>query len=778
MVAWLLSSPLLLAQVAPGRYIVELSGPPAGRAAQKATRRAMVEAEQQQVRRALEARRAEVVDSVGTVANALLVAAGPEAAADLAATLGVARVYPVYLLRRDVDRAVILHRVAEARQRTGGEATGAGVKIGIIDTGIDAEHPAFQDPGLPVPEGFPRAGQPTDLAFTNSKVIVARSYASLLGSPEESARDGDGHGTAVAMAAAGVAHQGLLGPISGVAPKAWLGNYKVFTAQSALTRSDVVLKALDDAVADGMEVINLSLGSAVAPRPSDDPLVAAIERAAAAGALVIVSAGNLGPDPNTVGSPGTAPAAVTVGASWNTRIFAGAVTLKDASPYVAIPVRYDLREPVSGPLADVADIDPSGTACQPLPEGSLTGRVALIAYGGCRFEQKLTYAQQAGAAGAVIYADVAGLESPQMAVGRATLPASVVRNPDGAELRARLKAEGALEVTLKFTLAAATVNPNQVAFFSSRGPVAAEVIKPDLAAAGMQLLVATQRWEPRGGMYAATGYSAAQGTSFAAPLVAGAAAVLKAARPGLTTGQYRSLVVNSAAALLLGDGKPAAVQEAGAGLLDLDAALRSAITTAPVSLSFGADDASGEVSRTLTVANAGGLSTLVAVSVEAEEAGPAPVLSTLSLQLEAGGSQRLTVGLSTAGLASGVYQGYLRIRDASAETGMRVPYWYAVRAPAPRYITVLDHALQGVPGQPLRLWMRVTDPAGLAVAGVEPRVIALSGGGQALGVTWLEPEYPGLWSLELRLGNEPGNNVFEIEAGGVRKEVVIEALAR
>lgn len=269
---WLLASPVLVAQVVPGRYIVELAAPPAAaRVAGKQSWRVEAQAGQQQVRRALEARRARVTDAVTTVANALLVEAPPEAAADLAATPGVARVYPVYLLRRDVDRALRLHRVWEAFQDMGAESAGAGVKIAVIDTGIDTEHPAFHDPELAAPPDFPRAGEESDLAFTNSKVIVARSYARLLDNPEETARDCDGHGTAVAMAAAGVAHRGLLGPISGVAPKAYLGNYKVFAAQSEFTGSDVVLKALDDAVADGMDVINLSLSSAAAPRPGDAP---------------------------------------------------------------------------------------------------------------------------------------------------------------------------------------------------------------------------------------------------------------------------------------------------------------------------------------------------------------------------------------------------------------------------------------------------------------------------------------------------------------------------
>jgi minor extracellular serine protease Vpr len=752
-VAFLVSVPFLLAQPVPGHYIVELTGPAA--AARPA---------RQSLRRALAAQAVEVLDSVDHVANALLVRVRENRLAGLSAIPGVARVYPVFYLRRTVDRALALHKVTDALQHLPSANPGAGIKIAILDTGIDPEHPAFQDPSLAMPDGFPRAGCDSDLAFTNSKIIVARSYARLLSGEEESARDADGHGTAVAMIAAGIAHQGLLGPISGVAPKAWLGSYKVFSSQSDLTRSDVVLKALDDAVADGMHIVNLSLSTPVAPRPADDLLFAAIERAASAGILVVTSAGNLGPDPATIGSPGNSPAALTVGASWNTRIFAGSLTPKDSGSYVAMPVRYDPAEPVTGPLADVSTLDASATACQELPEDSLTGRIALVAYGGCRFEQKLLNVQHAGALAAVIYADTAVLDPTLMAVGQATLPAAVIRLWDGRELQSRLEAEPTLEVTLTFALQGSTVNPNEVAYFSSRGPASGDALKPDLVAAGLDLLVATQRWEPRGAMYSPSGYAAAHGTSFAAPLVTGAAAVLQAARPGLSVDQYRSLLINTAAEL------PAApIHYAGAGSLDLDAALRTTLTASPASLSFP-----NELTRALSLSNLGPTPAVLSLSAVPLGDGPSPTLSASSLVLDPGGTATLTVTLSAAGLPSGIYQGFLHIRD-DANNGLRVPYWYAVASSEPRYITLLTSALQGAPEATVQIPFRVTDLAGLTLSATQPQAAALAGGGQVLSITSLDPLFPGVWNLEARLGATPGNNVFAIEAAGLRKEVVIEA---
>src|SRR5262249_2164825 len=171
-----------------------------------------------------------------------------------------------------------------AWQQVGITNAGLGMKIGIIDTGIDSEHAGFQDPSLAIPSGFPRANNAEDLAFTNNKVIVARSYADLFdrSDPDRSPRDRVGHGTATGMAAAGVTNTGPLATITGVAPKAWLGSYKVFGSPGVNDGATdaAILKAIDDAVADGMDVINLSLGTLEATRIEDDLEVHALERAA------------------------------------------------------------------------------------------------------------------------------------------------------------------------------------------------------------------------------------------------------------------------------------------------------------------------------------------------------------------------------------------------------------------------------------------------------------------------------------------------------------------
>ncbi|HWB98126.1 MAG TPA: S8 family serine peptidase, partial [Bryobacteraceae bacterium] len=275
--------PLLGEDYLPNRYIVELSEEPAlsrsGRAGGRFTLQAdsarqqlaKVRAEQRSVRLQLQSLSATVIESVATVANALSVRIPDHQAAALAGIPGVRYVYPVRLFHLNLDHALPLHKVTDAWNLVGVDGAGLGVKIAMIDTGIDISHPGLQDPSLPIPDGYPKVNTESDQEFTNQKVIVARSYASML--PEEdpdlSARDHVGHGTATAMAAAGVQNSGPLAVITGVAPRAYLGSYKVFGSPEVNDKAseDAILKAIDDAVSDGMDVINLSLGSDLAMRP-------------------------------------------------------------------------------------------------------------------------------------------------------------------------------------------------------------------------------------------------------------------------------------------------------------------------------------------------------------------------------------------------------------------------------------------------------------------------------------------------------------------------------
>jgi minor extracellular serine protease Vpr len=779
--------PLAASAAVPNRYIVEMTGEPVAahvarrdrasgmRGAAARQRRAEIRAEQQRLRGRLEGAEARVLDSVDTVANALVVEIADEKAAALASIPGVARVHPVRIFKPLLDRAVVIHRVTEAWQSLGIENAGAGVKIAIIDTGIDQDHPGFRDPSLPLPEGFPRAGRDEDLAFTNSKVIVARSYTSLLPvfEPDPSPRDRVGHGTATAMAAAGVLHSAPLAAIGGVAPKAQLGNYKVFGSPGINdgATSSAILKAIDDAVADGMDIISLSLGTVEAPRVGDDLEALALERASELGIIVVAAAGNEGPDPNTIGSPGTAPSAITVGAWRNDRTFGGSAVIGDAAPVLAIPRQGTdaMAAPVTGQLASVAALDGDGMACSPLPASSLNGRIAFMLRGVCTFEEKLNHAQRAGAIAALVYTDAERPDPIEMGIETATLPASMISYADGVKARDRLAENPALTATIVFTLTPVISGTQGLAGFSSKGPSVELGIKPDLVAVGTSFYTAAQTYDPRGSLYSATGYTQTQGTSFSTPFVAGAAALLKSARPGLTAAQYRSLIVNNAAAA------NGTLQQTGNGALDVGAALRATATAVPASLNFQAGGPDADIARDLTVTNIGAGHSTFQLTAVASEGAPIPALEIESIDLDPGASARIAVRFAAFSLAPGQYEGLIRITDTATGAESRVPYWYAVRSEEPKYITVLDVRESGSPLATLRdaVLFRITDPSGLPIAGLEPVASVVSGGGLLVNLRSIDDRIPGAFSLTLRLGARRGANVVRIEAGGVTRDVTV-----
>ena len=215
----------------------------------------------------LAARKVRVSSTSQILVNAIFVHVTPEQAAALKNIPGVKWIQYLPPSKPALNAAVNLVGVPAAWSTIGGSANaGAGVKIGIIDTGIDQNHPGFKDTGFTPPAGFPKG----DTGYTNNKVIVARSYVSMLVNPDPiystpddlSPRDRQGHGTAIAMIAAGVQNAGPLATITGVAPKAFLGNYKVFGSPGVneYTFRSAWIQALTDAVTDGMDIVTLSLG--------------------------------------------------------------------------------------------------------------------------------------------------------------------------------------------------------------------------------------------------------------------------------------------------------------------------------------------------------------------------------------------------------------------------------------------------------------------------------------------------------------------------------------
>lgn len=767
------------AQVVPDQYIVELSADSvAGLAARKhkrmsrsdaelAQHREAVREQQRRLRSGVESSGAQVLDSVETVHNAIVVRASGEGVERLRRLPGVKAVRPDRVYQTMLDYALPLQHVTHAWNRIGGmEKAGAGVKIGIIDTGVAADHPAFQDPDLKVPEGFPKVNRDSDLEYTNNKVIVARGYLNPNTQRPYPAADGQGHGTAVAMVAAGVTNKGPKATITGVAPKAWIGNYRVFPSSTGGAPTSIILRAIEDAVNDGMDVISLSLGSFPAPRPSDDDLVIALENAFASGVVVVVAAGNTGSGMNTIASPAIAPSAIAVGSTLNGRVFAGKISY-DGGEVAAFSGDSSVPpEPVAAPLKDVAEVDPTGLACGPLPAESMKGKIAIVFRGVCTFGTKISAVQTAGAVAAVIYSrPEAPTAVTNMTVSGATLPAVAVSYADGERLR--WLAQHEMSATVDFTAGPVSVDSAVLSGYSARGPSSDYAVKPDVLAIGQNVYTALPPLEgiPQ--------YELVSGTSFSAPAVAGAAALLMSARPGLTAAQYRSLLVNGSREFSVDGTNRLAFDLGGAGILDMTAALAGTVAASPVSISYGKGYPNVDEWRVFKITNVGSHADTFAISADTISEGPLPELIFNTFQLEPGESADVPVKFAGAGLAPGVYEGTLRIAGTASEVVARVPYWFGIPSEKPDAIQLFTQPETGRRDDNIRLQFRVVDAAGLPVfKGIDASIVTTTAG-QVTGMVYADEIVPGSFIVTLRSPAAAATMNITIKAGDVTREHAI-----
>jgi subtilisin family serine protease len=243
------------------------------------------------------------------------------------------------------------------------DTAGQGVKIGIIDSGIDPSHPFFDADGYTMPAGFPKGQQ----RFTSAKIVVARVFAPR-GATAPSTRvayseDDASHGTHVAGIAAGNANTPAGGSrVSGVAPRAYLGNYKVFvqtpSGLSPNANSPAIVAAIEAAVADGMDVINFS-GGEPEIEPTRDIVALALDAAAAAGVVPVVAAGNDYNDlgAGSVSSPANSTRAIAVGA---VDIDGSTRTHAEFSSVGPTTISLRLKPDVAAPGVDVLSSIPGG----------------------------------------------------------------------------------------------------------------------------------------------------------------------------------------------------------------------------------------------------------------------------------------------------------------------------------------------------------------------------------------------------------------------------------
>jgi hypothetical protein len=468
-----------------------------------------------------------------------------------------------------------------------------------------------------------------------------------------------------------------------------------------------------------------------------------------------------------------------MGAMNNDRSFMAPPFAVGGGSFAEVPAAETLpASPITAPLVDISlKLDSTGLACAALPANSLSGAIALILRGTCTFEVKLDNAQQAGAVAALVYTYPSSPNAITMAVGAATLPAEMASSQDGLSIKQL--AATPVQATMSFTLTPTAIDPNSIAPFSSSGPSVDLSIKPDLLAVGENIYVAAETNDPTGELYNLQGYVVSQGTSYSAPLVSGAAAVLKAARPGFTPLEYKSLLVNSAAPAFPAPDQAQSVENAGAGVLDLNAAMLAPLAVYPASIGFGVGSGTDQLSATVRLSNLGYSGDTFQISVLPSGSAPAPVPSTNSVQLDSDTYFDVPFSFTASGLGPGEYEGFIAIQGTISGSVARIPYWYGVGPSTPAHITILD-----IPGTPPAagslvdnaILFRITDAAGIVVSAVNPTVTVSSGGGNALMVNWLDAYYPGVWGVNIRMGPTSGAaNVFTIAAGSLTQTVTITA---
>jgi minor extracellular serine protease Vpr len=548
----------------------------------------------------------------------------------------------------------------------------ARVKVGIIDTGIDVTHPCFND------AGFPATPQQGPSSLTNNKVIVAKVFnnkAANLGLTPAAVQD---HGTHVAGTVGcdyGLTNSSTIVDgvtvgygVLGVAPAAQLGNYNVFPGDVSNARSEDILNALEAAYADGMDIVNMSLGggpgknnAGLTAVGNQDLLTMAVDDLDQAGMISAVAAGNSGPGFFTVESPGSAARALTAGAVTVGHFIGVQVTDNtNAATFAAAVGQFGPTADVTGSLT--ANL---GTFCT--ATGSLTGQIALIDRGTCTFSTKIRNAQTAGAVGAVIVNNVFG---PPVSMGQdgtanqPTVPGVMVSKSDRTSLNGRTGHSFTIHSTKTYVQNVPADN-DYLAGFSSRGPTDVDFrVKPDVTAPGVNVLSSIPRSFCGG---SADCWAFFQGTSMATPHLAGSAAVVLGQRPSLASWQVRSAIVNTADSSVKNpsDGTSLTdVNAVGTGRENLNSAVNATVALDPVSVSFSSVPSISGITKTfnVTLTNLGGGAATFSLSI-ANTTGTGVTYSvTPSVPIAAGGTGTATVTMSAAkGSSLGFHQATLNI---------------------------------------------------------------------------------------------------------------------
>jgi minor extracellular serine protease Vpr len=627
-----------------------------------------------------------------TLFNGFSIEIAPAQRAALGKIVGVKAMYPVELIQAPTpdQRQQNAADLATALAQTGADIaqnslglTGTGIKVGVVDTGVDIDHPAFGGSGSPGTTPFPTARVAFGHDFVGDNYNAGGTGNALIPVPDANPDDCNGHGTHVAgiVGASG-------GGLTGVAPGVTLGAYRVFGCVGS-SSSDVIVAALERAYADGMQVINQSLGAA--RQWPQYPTAQASSRLVDKGVVMVASIGNNGPGGSSpdaqfaAGAPGVGEKVIGVASYDNTGVFLPYAVVNGRNiPHATMTFSAPAPTAGSGALTYV------GRGCN--ADAYLAdpaGKIAMVDRGSCSFAEKAVKAINAGATAVVVANNTAGVVFGTLGAPLGSnVPVVGISQADGSFIKAQ-----AAPVVWSWTdQSASAPNPtgNLISGFSSFGLAADLSLKPNIGAPG-GLISSSYPLE-------SGGYATLSGTSMSAPHVAGGVALVLQARPEIKAPQMLAHLQNTADPKVWSLNVPSGlldhVHRQGAGMMDIVATVQSAVLVEPSQIALGESEAGPKTVR-ITLKNSGAGAVTYAIShVSAVATGPNSTtgasyavtgyflpatgvsFSAPSVTVPAQGSASFDVTIEAAQtfVDRGIYGGYVTLTPEGGGERLRVPY--------------------------------------------------------------------------------------------------------
>ena len=424
--------------------------------------------------------------------------------------------------------------------------TGKGIKVAVIDTGVNFAHPDFITNG------------------SNSDLLKGYDFVEMDNFPQ----DTNGHGTQVA---------GIIsanGQLRGIAPEAEIFAYRV-SEDGESVPSTLIVDAIKRATQDDVDIINISLGVNMTHSQIEKSVNDAVKN----GIVVVAAAGNSGPDSNSIGSPGTNPNAITVGATYNNRESSMVSTLQiDGEHFQVLPMvgTKTISEPI------IADIEfGEFSREQDLKNIDVKGKIILAERGGenpdeiVYFSDKEKFAAMNGAEAIIVYNNRPGIYFGELIHEftpegyNPSIPSLSMTQKDGLKIKQMLS-DNIIGTVNVFN------HPDFIATFSSRGPVSPFYFKPDLVAPGVFVNTTSVN----------NYYNITSGTSYAAPHVSGAVALLLNKNPEFSPEQIKSILITTSDVIADEYGQKFDFNTGGAGRLNVTSAYKSEIVLLPPNLIF------------------------------------------------------------------------------------------------------------------------------------------------------------------------------------------------